>query len=369
VELAGIGPAPFAGMMLADAGAEVIRVDRIPAGGRTPPDPSLDLLNRGRRSIALDLKAKAGVEILLGLVDSAHGLIEGYRPGVAERLGIGPEVCHRRHPGLVYGRMTGWGQEGPMAPRAGHDIDFIALAGALDPIGRAGGPPVPPLNLVADFGGGGMMLAFGMVSAILHARVSGSGQVVDAAMVDGASLLMTMTHSLIAMGVWSGGRGENVLDSGAPYYEVYETSDHKYMAVGAVEPEFYRALVEQLGLDDPAPDQADVTAWAQTKQRFAEVFRQRTRDEWADIFSSVDACAAPVLTPLEAPEHPHARARNAFVTLDGVRQPAPAPRFSATPGRVRHPPPEPGRDTDELLHERGFSPKNIADLRLDGVVG
>ena len=370
VELAGLGPAPFAGMMLADAGADVVRIDRYDRATYPPrSEPHVDLLNRGRRSVAVDLKNPEGVEVVLRLASGADGLMEGFRPGVAERLGLGPDACLARNPRLVYGRMTGWGQEGPMASAAGHDIDYIALAGALEPIGRAGDRPVPPLNLVGDFGGGGMLLAFGIAAAMLSARVTGQGQVVDTAMVDGAAALMTMTYTLRAAGAWSDERGTNLLDTGAPFYEVYETSDGGFMAVGAIEPQFYAELLDRLGLADAGlPDQNDKSAWPEMKERFAEVFAGRTRAEWEEVFAGSDACVAPVLSPAEAPDHPHNRQRGTFTEVAGVLQPAPAPRFSATPATIRRPPPNPGQHGDDALADWGFDPDEIDRLRSAGAI-
>ena len=370
VELAGLGPAPFAGMMLADAGADVVRIDRFDRATYPPrTEPHVDLLNRGRRSVAVDLKNPEGVEVVLRLASGADGLMEGFRPGVAERLGLGPDVCLARNPRLVYGRMTGWGQDGPMASAAGHDIDYIALAGALEPIGRAGDRPVPPLNLVGDFGGGGMLLAFGMVAAMLSARATGRGQVVDTAMVDGAAALMAMTYTLRAAGAWSDERGTNLLDTGAPFYEVYETSDGGFMAVGAIEPQFYAELLDRLGLADAGlPDQNDKSAWPEMKERFAEVFAGRTRAEWEEVFAGSDACVAPVLSPAEAPDHPHNRQRGTFTEVAGVLQPAPAPRFSATPATIRRPPPNPGQHGDDALADWGFDPDEIDRLRSAGAI-
>jgi alpha-methylacyl-CoA racemase len=370
VELAGLGPAPFAGMMLADAGADVVRVDRFDRATYPPrTDPHVDLLNRGRRSVAVDLKRSEGVEVVLRLAAAADGLMEGFRPGVAERLGIGPDACLARNPRLAYGRMTGWGQGGPMAPAAGHDIDYIALAGALEPIGRAGDRPVPPLNLVGDFGGGGMLLAFGLVAAMLSARTTGKGQVVDAAMVDGAAALMTMTYTLRAAGVWSDERGTNLLDTGAPFYEVYETSDGGFMAVGAIEPQFYAELLDRLGLADAGlPDQNDRARWPEMKERFAARFATRTRAEWEEVFAGSDACVAPVLSPAEAPDHPHNRARSTFTEVAGVVQPAPAPRFLSTPGEIRRPPPNPGQHGDDALADWGFAAGEVEQLRREGAI-
>jgi alpha-methylacyl-CoA racemase len=370
VELAGIGPGPYTCMLLADAGADVLRVDRATGTAPARPDkPYWDLLSRSRWSVAIDLKRAEGVELVLDLVAQADGLVEGWRPGVAERLGIGPEQCMARNPKLVYGRMTGWGQDGPLADIAGHDINYIALAGALWPIGRGGERPVPPLNLVGDFGGGGMMLAFGMCAAFVESQRSGRGQIVDAAMVDGAASLMTMTHAFRRLGLWTEGRGVNVLDSGAPFYDVYDTADGKWFAIGAIEARFYAELLEVLGLDPKdLPDQNDRDQWPAMKQRFAEVFRTRTRDEWAAAFGGTDACGAPVLSPWEAHEHPHNVHRATFVEVDGVVQPGPAPRFSRTPAAVRRPPPVPGQDADEALRAWGIDDARIAALRASSAV-
>ena len=365
IELAGLGPAPFAGMMLADAGADIIRIDRAERATYPPnTEPHVDLMNRGRRSVAVDLKHPDGVGLVLRLVEGADGLMEGFRPGVTERLGIGPDVCLARNPKLVYGRMTGWGQDGPMASAAGHDIDYIALAGALEPMARAGQRPFPPLNLVGDFGGGGMMLAFGMCAAIISARRTGAGQVVDAAMVDGAAALMTMTYTLRSSGMWKEERGTNLLDTGAHFYEVYETSDGGYMALGAIEPQFYAALLRGLELEgEDLPDQMDREAWPQMKERFAALFATKTRDEWTAVFEGTDACVAPVLSPWEAPSHPHLRARGTFSEVAGVVQPSPAPRFGGTPGAIRRPPPNPGQHADEALADWGLDPDEVAELR------
>jgi alpha-methylacyl-CoA racemase len=370
VELAGLGPVPFAGMMLADAGADIIRLDRRDRATYPPDDePDSDLLNRGRRSVAVDLKHPGGAELVLRLAGQADGLMEGFRPGVAERLGIGPDVCRSRNPALVYGRMTGWGQSGPMAQRAGHDIDYIALAGVLEHIGRAGEPPVPPLNLVGDFGGGGMLLAFGMVSAILSARQTGEGQTIDAAMVDGAAALMTMTHTFRSTGSWQAERGTNMLDTGAHFYEVYQTADGGFVAVGAIEPQFYAELLRVLGLDPSAlPAQLDRAAWPEMKKLFAEIFATKTRDEWAATFAGTDACVAPVLSMEEARSHPHNAHRQTFVEVAGVVQPAPAPRFSRTPGTIRRPPPRPGQGSDDALADWGLDAGEISQLRESGVI-
>jgi alpha-methylacyl-CoA racemase len=371
IELAGIGPGPFCAMMLADMGADVIRVDRAQSVvGGDPANPPADVLNRGRRSIGLDLKQPEGVEILLRLVDKADALIEGFRPGVAERLGIGPDVCLERNPRLVFGRMTGWGQDGPYAQMAGHDINYIALAGTLEPLGRAGDKPLPPINLIGDFGGGGMLLAFGVAAALVEAQRSGKGQVVDAAMVDGAAVLMTMIHAFRAMGIWEDKRGSNLLDTGAFFYEVYETKDGKYVSIGSLERQFYDVLLDKLGLaDDPSmPRQHDKAEWPAMKERFAEIFRTKTRDEWCEIFEGTDACFAPVLSMSEAPEHPHNQHRGTFVERNGVVQPAPAPRFSRTPAEIQRPPAFPGQHTDEVLTDWGFDADDVAKLRASGAV-
>ena len=371
IEVAGIGPGPFAAMLLSDMGAEVLRVDRAQAvRGGDPERPPLDVLNRGRRSIGIDLKNADGVETLLKLVESADALIEGFRPGVAERLGIGPDDCFARNPQLVYGRMTGWGQDGPMAQAAGHDINYIALAGALEAVGRAGQPPTPPLNLVGDFGGGGMFLAFGVACALLEAQRSGQGQVVDAAMVDGAAILMSMFHGFTAMGIWNPERGTNLLDTGAHFYDVYETSDGKYVSIGSIEPQFYAELLQKTGLEgDPEfAGQHNRTNWPALKTRLAQIFKTKTRDEWNAIMEGSDVCYAPVLSIAEAPEHPHNKARGTFVEINGVTQAAPAPRFSRTPGEIARPAAHPGQHTDEVLTDWGFAADEIAKLRDTGAV-
>jgi alpha-methylacyl-CoA racemase len=373
LEFAGMGPAPFAAMMLADMGAEIVRIDRIDrmselaASSAYPPNP----IHRGRRSIAIDLKNPAAHAALLRMIRSVDGLIEGYRPGTMERLGLGPGVCTEANPRLVYGRMTGWGQDGPYARSAGHDINYIAIAGALEPIGRAGGPPVPPLNLVGDYGGGGMYLAFGMVCALFEAGRSEHGQVIDAAMVDGAASLMTSLRWQAAAGRWTGGRGGNRLDSGAPFYDTYETSDARYIAVGALEPEFLAELCRVLDLvGDVWRRPADPANWPQMKSDLADVFRARSRDEWCVVFdeAGADACFAPVLTMDEAPLDPHNRARGTFVTRDGMTFAAPAPRLSRTPGELGARPATPGEHTDELLRDFGFAAAEIEDLHSAGAV-
>jgi alpha-methylacyl-CoA racemase len=368
LEFEAIGPAPFCGMLLADMGADVLLVDR-------PEDPRLgfdrerwsDAMLRGRRSVTLDLKNAEGVAAAQALAARADAVIEGFRPGVMERLGLGPEALLARNPRLVYGRMTGWGQDGPLSRRAGHDIDYIALSGALHAIGHAGGAPVPPLNLVGDFGGGGMLLGFGVVCAMLEARRSGRGQVVDAAMVEGASLLTTMFWGMRAAGQWSDARGENVLDTGAPWYDTYATRDGCYVAVGAIEPKFYDELLRRLGLaDEPLPAQHDRSGWPVLRARFAAAFAARTRDEWMREFADSDACVAPVLAFGEADAHPHAVARGSYATVGGVTQPAPAPRFSRTPGAIGGPPPERGSGGRAALADWGFSDADIAGLQAQG---
>ena len=364
IELAGIGPGPFCGMMLSDMGAEVIRVDRVGgSGGRRR-----DVLARNRRSIAVDLKQPAGVEVVLKLVESADGLFEGFRPGVMERLGLGPETCLARNKKLVYGRMTGWGQEGPIAHAAGHDINYIGLAGALHAIGEPGGKPVPPLNLIGDFGGGGMLLAYGLVCGLLEASRSGEGQVIDAAMVDGAASLMAMFFSMAGHG-FKDARGANMLDGGAHFYNTYETRDGKYVCIGAIEPQFYAELVEKAGLDKErfAP-QMDAAAWDGFKAELTAVFKAKTRDEWCAIMEGSDVCFAPVLSIFEAPSHPHNRHRGTFVEVDGVTQPAPSPRFSRTPAKVAGAARAPGQDTRAVLADVGLTADEIDALAETGAV-
>ncbi len=365
IELAGIGPGPFCGMMLSDMGAEVIRIDRL--GGRA--GRAQDVLARNRRSVAVDLKNPEGVETVLRLVETADALMEGFRPGVTERLGLGPDECMARNPRLVYGRMTGWGQDGPMANAAGHDINYIGLAGALHAIGRPGQKPVPPLNLVGDFGGGGMLLAFGLVCGMLEAQKSGKGQVVDAAMVDGAASLMAMFFSMGASGMFTDRRGTNMLDGGAHFYDSYETKDGKWICIGSIEPQFYALLVEKSGVDPKrfAP-QMDSGRWGDLKAELTEVFKARTRDEWCRIMEGTDVCFAPVLSIFEAPEHPHNKARETFVTVDGVVQPAPSPRFSRTVPEISNAAPAPGADSAAVLADCGFSGEEIAALREGGVI-
>ncbi|HEX6147157.1 MAG TPA: CaiB/BaiF CoA-transferase family protein [Acidimicrobiia bacterium] len=369
VELAGLGAAPFAGMVLSDLGAEVVRVDRADRVADAHDVATRhDLHNRGKLSVGVDLKQVGGVEVVLALAERADALIEGFRPGVAERLGIGPDVCLDRNPGLVYGRMTGWGQAGPLAERAGHDIDYIALSGALHGIGTEGAP-VPPLNLVGDFGGGGMLMVAGILAALLHSRSTGVGQVVDAAMVDGSALLTTSIHGYIAQGFWTARRESNLLDGGAPFYSVYQTADGGHIAVGALEPQFYAALLEAMGIPiDSLPDRGDQTAWPRIRAVLAERFLEHTREQWVRRLSDLDTCVAPVLSPLEAPAHPHNQARGVFVDIDGVTQPAPAPRFSSTPAQTPPGPSFPGRDTDRVLAALGLSQAEVSKLRAVGAV-
>ena len=365
IELAGIGPGPFCGMMLSDMGAEVIRVDRMPAPGARR---GRDVLARNRRSIAVDLKNPAGVEVVLKLVDTADALFEGFRPGVTERLGVGPDACMVRNERLVYGRMTGWGQDGPMAHAAGHDINYIGLAGALHAIGEPGGKPVPPLNLIGDFGGGGMLLAYGLVCGMLEAARSGKGQVIDAAMVDGAAALMAMFFSLAGRG-FKTERGANMLDGGAHFYNTYETADGEHICVGAIEPQFYAELVEKAGLDaERFGAQMDAEQWPARQEELARVFKAKTRDEWRVIMEGSDVCFAPVLSIAEAPAHPHNRHRATFVTVDGVTQPAPAPRFSRTQAEIAHSARAPGEDTRAVLADIGLDEAAIDALERGGVV-
>ncbi len=365
IELAGIGPAPFASMLLADMGANIIRIDRARGdepGIRLPY--RLNVMNRGRRSLSVNLKSPAGIATVLKLVEQADAFIEGFRPGVTERLGLGPDACLARNPRLIYGRMTGYGQEGPMASVAGHDINYIALSGVLSMIGERDRKPVAPLNLVADFGGGGMFLAFGVVCGILEARASGKGQVIDCAMVEGAAMLANIFNSFRALGQLEPQRGANVLDGGAHFYDTYETRDGGYVAVGAIEPQFYKRLLELMGLPQAEFEpQMDKTRWQAWKVRFTDVFKSKTRAEWGSILEHEEACAMPILSIDEAASHPHNRARGTFVEFAGVEQAAPAPRFSRTPGELKLPPPEPGEHTDAVLTEFGFSAEEIATLR------
>jgi alpha-methylacyl-CoA racemase len=396
IEIASLAPAPFGCMILADLGADVLRVERPESCGPAAAAP-VDPLCRGRRSVGLNLKDPEGVGLLLRLAEDADVLVEGFRPGVTERLGCGPAECARRNPGLVYARMTGWGQDGPLAATAGHDINYIGVSGALEPIGRAGQRPVPPLNLVADFGGGGMLLAVGVLAALLERERSGLGQVIDAAMVDGSALLTSFFYGLRAAGAWQDERGTNLLDGGAPFYDTYETADGRYVAVGALEPKFYAALLAGLGLaaargkttrgettrgetthgetthgeagDNALPRQYDQAGWPVLRARLTEAFLSRTQAEWAEVFAGTDACVAPVLGPAEAPTHPHNAARGTFIEVGGLTQPAPAPRFGRTAAGAPQPPPPPGADTDTVLAGIGYTAAQISALRASGTVG
>ncbi|GAA2589369.1 CaiB/BaiF CoA-transferase family protein [Actinomadura fulvescens] len=369
IELAGIGPGPFAAMLLADLGAEVIRVDRAAAVSKAGGGgfASTDFTNRGKRSIAVDLKNEQGREVVLRLVERADALLEGFRPGVTERLGLGPDECLARNPKLVYGRMTGWGQEGPLSQSAGHDVGYIAITGALHAIGRAGGPPQVPMNLLGDFAGGSMYLVVGILAALLESRASGRGQVVDAAIVDGTAHLSTFIHGFLAGGMWQDERGVNMLDTGAPWYDVYETADGRHMAVGAIEPQFYAEFVRLLGLEDEdLPGQHDRDAWPGLRERFAAAFKARTRDEWAEVFLPSDACVAPVLSLKEAAEHPYNTARDVFVEEGGHLQPAPAPRFSRTSAEIEGLPVLPGVNSRDILTDLGFD--DVEALLSSGAV-
>ena len=369
IEIAGIGPGPFCAMLLSDLGAEVIRVDRASTVADELPDfPSLDLLNRGRRSIGIDLKDPNGVETVLKLIESSDALIEGFRPGVAERLGIGPEDCLTRNPKLIYGRMTGWGQYGSYSSMAGHDINYIALSGVLGMIGRKDEKPVPPVNLIGDFGGGGMILALGVCAALVEVASSGKGQVIDAAMTDGSALLATMVHSFKAMGIW-GDRGTNLLDTGAPFYDVFECSDGKFISIGSIEPQFYSELLRITGLDQQEnPKQMDRQSWDEMKSKIASAIKSKSREEWENLMEGTDVCFAPVLTIDEAYDHPHNLERNTFIEVAGVKQPAPAPRFSRTPASITSPPPHPGEHTEEILLDSGFTISEIFSLREQNVI-
>jgi alpha-methylacyl-CoA racemase len=369
VEIASLAPAPFGCMILSDLGADVLRVDRAERCGPDSPQPS-DPLSRGRRSLGLNLKNPAAVELLLRLIEDADVLVEGFRPGVAERLGFGPQICAEHNPGLIFARMTGWGQDGPLAPTAGHDIDYIAISGALSTVGRAGEPPVPPVNLLGDFGGGGMLLALGILAALVERASSGLGQVVDAAMVDGSALLTSFIYGMRATGAWQDNRGSNLLDGGAPFYDTYQTADGQYMAVGALEPQFYAALLDGLGLTAAGlPGQHDRAGWPAIRQAFAEKFAGRSRADWEQVFAGTDACVSPVLSLAEAPRHPHAVARSAFAVVNGITQPAPAPRFGRTSPPVPAAPPRLGADTDSVLSGLGLTEAEITGLRDRGVVG
>ncbi|MET3845327.1 CaiB/BaiF CoA-transferase family protein [Bradyrhizobium sp. OAE829] len=370
VEMGGIGPAPFAGALLGDLGADVLRIDRIAKPGVEPDlPPRFDFYNRNKRSVALDLKQPQAVATVLDLVAGADALIEGFRPSVMERLGLGPDVCHGINPGLVYARMTGWGQEGPMAQEAGHDINYLALTGALHCLGDADRPPPPPLNLVADLGGGAMYLVVGLLAAAMEARQSGRGQTIDVAMIDGVTHLMSAFQAFRQQGSWTGRRADNIVDGGAPFYGSYATSDGKFIAVGAIEPQFYASLLKVMGIDgEPLPDQNDRTAWPQMRKHFAQVFVTRPRDEWVAIAAGRDACLAPVLTIDEAPGHPQMQTREVYARFDGVQHPSPAPRFSRTPSVLRTPTPAPGRDSRQALADWGIPPDQVTALEATGAM-
>jgi alpha-methylacyl-CoA racemase len=374
IELAGIGPGPFAAMALADAGADVIRIDR-EVDPNQPSDPvlvarNMNVMNRGRRSIRVDLKRPGAAEFIMSLVERSDGLIEGFRPGVTERLGIGPEACAERNPRLVYGRVTGWGRTGPYSMAAGHDIDYIALSGTLGAIGPVDRPPEPPLNLLGDFGGGGLLLAYGMTCALLEVAKSGRGQTVDAAMIDGTAYLTTYIYGMRALGIWSDERGSNIHDGGAPFYDIYETSDHQFVAVGAIEPQFFQELLEILEMSElGVPIAGDRSRWPVLRDALIKKFKSRTRDEWESLFAGTNACVAPVLSLGEAPKHEHLREWGTFVEYDGVIQPAPAPRFSRTPGAISRPAPLPGQGGRAALADWGFDETEIESLVSDHVIG
>jgi alpha-methylacyl-CoA racemase len=369
IELAGIGPGPFCGMMLADMGAEVIRVERFSAAADSAATAPKDILARNRRSIAVDLKSPAGIETVMRLMEGADALFEGFRPGVTERLGLGPDQCLERNERLVYGRMTGWGQDGPMAQAAGHDINYIGLAGALHAMGRAGEKPVPPLNLVGDFGGGGMLLAYGLVCALLEVSKSGKGQVVDAAMIDGTSALMAMFYSMSASGRFHLDRGTNLLDGGAHFYDTYRTKDDEHICIGSIEPQFYALLIEKAGLDaEKFAPQMDESQWPELKAELTNVFLTKTRAQWCELMEGTDVCFAPVLNLEEAAEHPHSKARNSYLQVDGVLQHAPAPRFSRTKAGEVKGARVPGEDSRAVLQEFGFSDAEVGQLEGDQVI-
>ncbi|MDX5331292.1 MAG: CoA transferase [Caulobacteraceae bacterium] len=364
IEFAGIGPGPFCGMLLSDLGADVVRIDRKGRGRASPAD----VTSRGRRSIGMDLKSPDAIEACLKLIESADAVFEGFRPGVMERLGLGPDAALKRNPKLVYGRMTGWGQTGPYAHAAGHDMNYIAITGALEAIGTRD-KPVPPLNLVGDFGGGALYLAFGLLAGVIHARTTGEGQVIDCAMSDGAASLMAMFYGFKASGMWGGGRRENLLDGGAHFYDTYQCKDGRWVSIGSIEPQFYALLLEKTGITDPAfQQQMNRGEWDNLRAKLAEVIATKTRDEWTEIMGGTDVCFAPVLDMDEAPLHPHNAARKTFIEVSGVVQPAPAPRFSATPGAVQGPPPAIGAHDEEALSEWGFSDQAIAALRQSGAI-
>jgi len=362
LEVGGIGPGPFCGMMLSDMGADIVRIER--KGGLALTDPKYDLLTRNRRSVFVDLRKPEGVATALKMVEQVDALQEGFRPGVMEKLGLGPDVCLKRNPKLVYGRMTGFGQDGPLAKAAGHDINYISMSGALHSIGRKGQKPVPPLNLLGDFGGGGMMLAFGMVCALFETQRSGKGQVVDAAMIDGSAALMGIIYGLKAAGLWADCCGVNLLDTGAHFYDTYETADGKFISIGSIEPQFYALLLEKAEIDDPEfQEQLDFTKWPSLKTKLEILFKTKSRDEWCAIMEGTDICFAPVLSLEEAPLHPHNRERNTFVEVEGVVQPAPAPRFSRTRPELKGAPPTPGQDTQSVLEDFGLTPGEIEALK------
>ena len=366
IEMAGIGPGPFCGMVLADLGAEIIRIDRASAIGTGSKQ---DAANRGKRSIAIDLKSEEGVEVVLKLVETADAIFEGFRPGVMERLGLGPDVCSKRNERIVFGRMTGWGQEGPLANAAGHDINYISLTGALAAIGRPGSPPVPPLNLIGDFGGGGMLLALGLVAALLESKESKKGQVVDAAMTDGSALLMTMIYTMQSSGVWKTSMGSNLLDGGSHFYDTYECKDGKFISLGSIEPQFYALLCQIAELDESIfGNQMSRDSWPEQKEAIKKIILDKTRDEWCELMEGTDVCFAPVLDMSEAPKHPHNVERKTFIDLEGVTQPAPAPRFSRTEPEVVSSPSVVGEHTDEVLTSIGFSDEDINTLKTSGAV-
>ena len=366
IEMAGIGPGPFCGMVLADLGVEIIRVDRASAIGTGSKQ---DAANRGKKSIAVDLKSEEGVEVVLKLVETADAIFEGFRPGVMERLGLGPDVCSERNERIVFGRMTGWGQEGPLANAAGHDINYISLTGALAAIGRPGSPPVPPLNLIGDFGGGGMLLALGLLAALLESKESKKGQVVDAAMTDGSALLMTMIYSMYSSGMWKTSMGSNLLDGGSHFYDTYQCKDGKFISLGSIEPQFYALLCQIAELDESIfGKQMSRDSWPEQKEAIKKIILDKTRDEWCELMEGTDVCFAPVLDMSEAPKHPHNVERKTFIDLEGVTQPAPAPRFSRTESEVVSSPSIVGEHTDEVLTSIGFSDEDINTLKTSGAV-
>ena len=366
IEMAGIGPAPFCGMVLSDLGANVIRVDRVTSAGSVSRQ---EASNRGKKSIAVDLKTTKGIEVVLNLVEASDALFEGFRPGVMEKLGLGPDVCLQKNKKIVFGRMTGWGQEGPLAFAAGHDINYISLSGVLATIGRPGAPPVPPLNLIGDYGGGGMLLALGLVAALFETKSSGKGQVIDAAMVDGSALLMTMIYTMRGMGLWKDSLGSNFLDGGAHFYDTYECKDGKYISIASIEPKFYQLLREITPLEDSIfDDQLSRESWPEQKKALKEIFLKKTQQEWCGLMEGTDICFAPVLNMAEAPEHPHNKARDTFIELEGIVQPAPAPRFSRTVPEVCPAPAYVGEHTEEVLKSIGMQDSDIEDLKASGEV-